>query len=69
MITRDQFDLPPRQESLYAAALNAHPALSYQRIGDKLGLSKQRIAQLAEQLGVDAVKRLRDGRLTRLPKS
>lgn len=43
------------------------PWLSYQRIGDKLRLSKQRIAQLADKFGVNVEQRLRDRRLTRPP--
>ena len=41
------------------------PALSYETIGQKLGFSKQRISQLAKELGVDVAERRRQRRLTR----
>jgi hypothetical protein len=42
--------------------------LSYERIGANFGLSRQRIAQLAKELRIDADQRLRDRRLTRPPR-
>lgn len=69
MITQDQFDYLNGKRAFARLRLMLNdPALSYQRIGDKLGLSRQPIAQLAEQLGIDAEERLRERRLTRPPR-
>ena len=35
-----------------------NPELSYRDIGKKLGLTKQRISQLAQQMGIDAAERI-----------
>ncbi len=35
-----------------------NPELSYRDIGTKLGLTKQQIAQLAKQMGLEAAKRI-----------
>ena len=43
------------------------PALTYETIGQKLGFSKQRISQLAKELGVNVYKRRRQRRLARPP--
>jgi Winged helix-turn-helix DNA-binding len=36
-----------------------NPELSYRDIGKTLGLTKQRISQLANQMGIDAAERIR----------
>lgn len=44
------------------------PQFSFQQIGQKFGLTKQRIAQLAKELGINAKQRQRERTLTREPR-
>ena len=70
MITAARFDeLHGKGAFVKLRLLLGDPVLSYERIGGTFGLTRQRIAQLAEQFGIDVKKRLRERRRLRRPRA
>ena len=45
----------------------ADPSFTYQQIGSEFGLTRQRIAQIADELGINARRRVRERVLRREP--